>query len=302
MPLASIPSPPANGFHLGPLFIHFYGLMYVIGIALAVYITRRRWTAAGGDRVAGLRRGRVGGAGRDHRRRGSTSTSPRRSTSRRMPGGGRWRSGTAGSASGAASRPGPWSGIWRVRRPGPDVGEFMNAVAPALLVAQAVGRIGNYFNQELFGKPSGLPWALEISPAARLNVRDPGGGPEVQHVPAVVPVRADLRPGAGGAAGLAGPPPADPAAGAVRPVRRRVLGVPDLRGDDQGRLLGLLPGAAAELLHRDRGDHRRPGVVRPRPATRPRPGPGAGSGTRAPAATRAAGRRPTAAAEQPAAD
>ena len=55
----------------------------------------------------------------------------------------------------------------------------MNAVAPALLVAQAVGRIGNYFNQELFGKPSGLPWALEISHAARLNVGDPGGGPEV---------------------------------------------------------------------------------------------------------------------------
>jgi len=39
----------------------------------------------------------------------------------------------------------------------------MDAVAPALLVAQAVGRIGNYFNQELFGKPSGLPWALEIA-------------------------------------------------------------------------------------------------------------------------------------------
>jgi prolipoprotein diacylglyceryl transferase len=46
---------------------------------------------------------------------------------------------------------------------------FMDAAAPGLLVAQAVGRLGNYFNQELFGKPSTLPWALEISPAARLN-------------------------------------------------------------------------------------------------------------------------------------
>jgi prolipoprotein diacylglyceryl transferase len=54
-----------------------------------------------------------------------------------------------------------------VRRSGAGVGVFMNAAAPALLVAQAVGRVGNYFNQELFGKPSGLPWALEISPAAR---------------------------------------------------------------------------------------------------------------------------------------
>src|ERR1700756_551638 len=48
--LAFIPSPPASGLHLGPLFIHAYGLMYVIGIALAVAITGRRWAAAGGDR------------------------------------------------------------------------------------------------------------------------------------------------------------------------------------------------------------------------------------------------------------
>lgn len=46
---AFIPSPPVSGFHIGPLFIHFYGLMYVVGIALAIYITRRRWAAAGGD-------------------------------------------------------------------------------------------------------------------------------------------------------------------------------------------------------------------------------------------------------------
>jgi prolipoprotein diacylglyceryl transferase len=43
-----------------------------------------------------------------------------------------------------------------------------NAVAPALLVAQAIGRIGNYFNQELYGKPTRLPWALEISPLNRV--------------------------------------------------------------------------------------------------------------------------------------
>src|SRR5260370_38527368 len=44
-----IPSPPVNGFHLGSLFVHFYGLMYVVGIALAIVITRRRWRNAGGD-------------------------------------------------------------------------------------------------------------------------------------------------------------------------------------------------------------------------------------------------------------
>ena len=58
-------------------------------------------------------------------------------------------------------------GIWVLRRRGANVAMFMDAAAPGLLVAQAIGRIGNYFNQELFGKPSTLPWALEISPAHR---------------------------------------------------------------------------------------------------------------------------------------
>jgi prolipoprotein diacylglyceryl transferase len=54
-----------------------------------------------------------------------------------------------------------------VHRHGADVVRFMDAVAPALLVAQAIGRVGNYFNQELFGVPSKLPWALEIAAAHR---------------------------------------------------------------------------------------------------------------------------------------
>ena len=44
-----LPSPPVNGFHVGPAFIHFYGLMYVIGITAAILITQRRWKAQGGD-------------------------------------------------------------------------------------------------------------------------------------------------------------------------------------------------------------------------------------------------------------
>src|SRR5260370_11861919 len=47
--LAFIPSPATNGFHLGPLDIHIYGLMYVVAITLAVIITRRRWRAVGGN-------------------------------------------------------------------------------------------------------------------------------------------------------------------------------------------------------------------------------------------------------------
>jgi prolipoprotein diacylglyceryl transferase len=60
-------------------------------------------------------------------------------------------------------------GLWALRRrlPWADIRRFMDAAAPGLLVAQAIGRIGNYFNQELFGAPSRLPWALQIDPAHR---------------------------------------------------------------------------------------------------------------------------------------
>ena len=61
------------------------------------------------------------------------------------------------------------AGIWYLRRHlgWPDIYRFINAATPGLLVAQSIGRVGNYFNQELFGKPSTLPWALKISVAHR---------------------------------------------------------------------------------------------------------------------------------------
>jgi prolipoprotein diacylglyceryltransferase len=52
------------------------------------------------------------------------------------------------------------AGLWVLRRRRADIAAFMDAVAPGLLVAQAIGRIGNYFNQELFGGPTTLPWGL----------------------------------------------------------------------------------------------------------------------------------------------
>jgi prolipoprotein diacylglyceryltransferase len=58
-------------------------------------------------------------------------------------------------------------GLWRLRRAGADWAAFLDVAAPGLLVAQAIGRIGNYFNQELFGGPTSLPWALRIDPAHR---------------------------------------------------------------------------------------------------------------------------------------
>src|SRR5258708_34861762 len=168
--LSFIPSPSVNGFHLGPLFIHVYGLMYVIGITLAIIITRRRWRAMGGNPElvgdvaiwavpAGIIAARIyfditTPADIPHHWWGVFAV---------------W-SGGLGIWGGIAG--GAIAGIWRVRRAGASAGLFANAIAPALLVAQAVGRIGNYFNPELFGKPSTLPWALEIAqqhrPAADL--------------------------------------------------------------------------------------------------------------------------------------
>jgi prolipoprotein diacylglyceryl transferase len=62
---------------------------------------------------------------------------------------------------------GSLAGIWVLRRRGANVALFLDAAAPALLVAQAIGRLGNYFNQELFGGPTTLPWGLQIDPAHR---------------------------------------------------------------------------------------------------------------------------------------
>jgi prolipoprotein diacylglyceryl transferase len=168
MALASpfdIPSPPVNGFHVGPAYIHFYGLMYVIGITLAIIITQRRWKAAGGDpglvgdvAIWAVPAGIIGG------RIYFDLTTPKYIPHHWYGVLAVWDGGLGiwgGIALAAVV------GVWRVRRSGASAYLFMDVVAPALLVAQAIGRVGNYFNQELFGGPTSLPWALVISPQFR---------------------------------------------------------------------------------------------------------------------------------------
>jgi prolipoprotein diacylglyceryl transferase len=162
---AFIPSPSANGFHIGPLFLHAYGIAYVFAVSAAILISRIRWERRGGDRelvyevaIWGFPAGIIGG--RIYFIITTFSQMPQHwwGPFAIWDGGlGIW----GGIAGGAAA------GIWRLRRRGVNVREFMDVAAPALLVAQAIGRIGNYFNQELFGKPTTLPWGLEISPAHR---------------------------------------------------------------------------------------------------------------------------------------
>jgi prolipoprotein diacylglyceryl transferase len=164
-PFASIPSPASSGFQIGPLEVHVYGLMYVVALVLAVLITIRRWEAVGGSRelvydvaMWGFPAGLIGG------RLYFLATSWGEVPAHWWGPFAVWDGGLGiwgGIALGSAA------GLWRLRRAGVSPGPFMDAVAPALLVGQAIGRIGNYFNQELFGGPTSLPWALQISPAHR---------------------------------------------------------------------------------------------------------------------------------------
>jgi prolipoprotein diacylglyceryl transferase len=157
---AYLPSPTSNSFSIGPLVIHFYALMYLVGIAVAVIITRRRWRAVGGnpDLVGDIAlwsvpAGIIGG------RIYFDITTPMDIPHVWYGVFAVW-DGGLGIWGGIALA--TLVGIWRLRRHGVNVAQFMDAVAPALLVAQGIGRIGNYFNKELFGRPTSLPWGLEI--------------------------------------------------------------------------------------------------------------------------------------------
>jgi prolipoprotein diacylglyceryl transferase len=163
--LASIPSPSANGFHIGPLFVHVYGLAYVAAVTAAVMITRRRWEARGGNRelvyevaLWGFPAGVIGG------RLYFLATSWNQVPPHWWGPLAIWKGGL-GIWGGITL--GTLVGLWRLRRAGVSLPLFMDAGAPALLVAQSIGRIGNYFNQELFGGPTSLPWGLEIDLAHR---------------------------------------------------------------------------------------------------------------------------------------
>jgi prolipoprotein diacylglyceryl transferase len=162
-----MPRPAHNGYYLGPLFVHAYGLAYVFAVAAAIFIGRRRWAALGGDpdlcyEVAmwGFPAGLIGG------RIYFLITTPSQIPPHWWGPFAIWEGGLGiwgGIAGGVAG------GLYILNRrlARAEVRRFMDAAAPGLLVAQAIGRIGNYFNQELFGKPSTLPWALKIDPAHR---------------------------------------------------------------------------------------------------------------------------------------
>jgi prolipoprotein diacylglyceryl transferase len=163
--LASIPSPSSGDLEIGPIALHAYGVMLLLGIVAATWLTGVRWVRRGGDwdlvyRVAmwGVLGGIVGARLYHVITSWSTVDEEWWEPFAVWEGGlGIW-GGIAG---------GVLAGAIVVRRAGESVFRFMDAVAPGLLLAQAIGRFGNYFNQELFGTPTDKPWGLEIAPENR---------------------------------------------------------------------------------------------------------------------------------------
>ena len=166
--VASIPSPSSGVWHLGPLPLRAYAFGIIIGALLALLIGEKRFTARGG------RPGLIGDVaiwaipfGIVGARIYHVITDPEL-----YFGEGReaihalyiWEGGLGIWGAIAGGAVGAWIAC---RRHDVAFSAVADALAPGLLVAQAVGRLGNYANQELFGKPTDLPWALEIDAVHR---------------------------------------------------------------------------------------------------------------------------------------
>lgn len=161
MILASIPSPSVNVLEIGPLDIHFYGILVGLGVIVGMMITERRYLRFGGDpkdvEKAAFWAVVIGFFGA---RMAYVSTHLSRFEGRWLHIFAIWEGGLAffGGLTGGAI-----AAIWVMRRRGGNFPAFADAVAIGLPAAQAIGRFGNYFNQELFGTPTDLPWGLEIA-------------------------------------------------------------------------------------------------------------------------------------------
>ena len=165
MTVAFIPSPEHGIVHIGPLPLHAYGLMLAIGVLVAVKVSEMRWVRTGRDAkdfngivipvvIAG-----VIGARLYHLFTGYKWSEGGLVGTVEI-----WKGGLSiwGAVAGGAV-----AVILISRRRQFDTLVLMDCIAPGLVLAQAIGRWGNYFNQELFGRPTRLPWALEIDLAHR---------------------------------------------------------------------------------------------------------------------------------------
>jgi prolipoprotein diacylglyceryl transferase len=159
----SIPSPSSGVWNLGPLPIRGYALMIILGIVVSVWVSERRWGARGGrigdiQDIAlwavpfGVVGGRLYHVITDHDKYFGPGRSAWNALYVWHGGLGVWGAiglGALGACIGA-------------RRKGIRLAPLFDVIGPTLLLAQGIGRWGNWFNQELFGRPTSLPWGLQI--------------------------------------------------------------------------------------------------------------------------------------------
>jgi len=165
---AFIPSPDQGVWHLGPFPIRAYALCIIAGVIVAIWLGEKRWVARGGKPgqvgdIAiwmipfGLVGGRLYHVITDYKLYFGQGQEPISALYVWQGGLGIWGAIALGAL-------GAYIGC---RRSGVKFAPMLDALAPGVVIAQALGRWGNWFNQELFGKPTTLPWALEIDPARR---------------------------------------------------------------------------------------------------------------------------------------
>ena len=165
MTVAFIPSPKHGIVHIGPLPLHAYGLMLAIGVLVAARVAEKRWIRTGRDPkefsaivvpvvIAGVIGARV-----YHLFTGYNWSEGGFVGAFEI-----WKGGLSiwGAVAG-----GLIAVVVLARRRHLDTLLLMDVIAPGVVLAQAIGRWGNYFNQELFGRPTTLPWGLEIDVAHR---------------------------------------------------------------------------------------------------------------------------------------
>jgi prolipoprotein diacylglyceryl transferase len=165
---ASIPSPSNAVWQLGPVPIRAYALCILAGILVGIWVGNRRWIARGGAPgvvgdiavwavpfgIVGARLYHVATDWESYFGPGADPVDALKI----------WQGGLGVWGAIAMGTLGGWIGAKRRGIPLPPLAD---ALAPGIVLAQAIGRFGNWFNQELFGRPTDLPWGLEIDPEFR---------------------------------------------------------------------------------------------------------------------------------------
>ena len=165
---ASIPSPSNAVWQLGPIPVRAYALCILAGILVAIWVGNRRWIARGGTPGVvgdiavwavpfGIVGARLYHVATDWEMYFGPGADPVDALKIWQGGLGVWGAIAMGALGG-------WIGAKRRGIPLPPLAD---ALAPGIVLAQAIGRFGNWFNQELFGRPTDLPWGLEIDPEFR---------------------------------------------------------------------------------------------------------------------------------------